>query len=105
MPTLDLVLFAIAACLLALAIYYQRRDLSLGLLAGLVALSVRALVLLERKVDPVPDNRPRATPPEVIEGPRTADEVARDVEQDDRSPTQLELDLEREFGHRPRDTL
>jgi hypothetical protein len=105
MNLLDPLLLSVCACLLALAIYYQRRDLSLGLLAGLVALSVRALVLLERKVEPVPDNRPSATPPEVIEGPRTADEVAREVEQDDRSPTQLELDLEREFGHRPRDAL
>lgn len=94
-----LILLGIAG-LLALAIYFQRRELALGLLAGLVAASIKALLELDRRADP-----PLKNPPPVVETERTAEKVQDEVQQDSRTPHQLELDLEREFGHRPRDKL
>lgn len=91
-----LILLGVAG-LLMVAVYIRHRELALGLVGALVA-----LILYQRK----PASLPSPPPAPRIEPERTAEKVQHEVEQDRRSPEQLELDLEREFGlHRPRDKL
>lgn len=92
-----MVLLGVAG-LLMVAVYIRHRELALGLLGALVA-----LILYQRKPASLP-NPPPAPEPR-IEPERTAEKVQHEAQQDDRTPHQLELDLERAFGHRPRDKL
>jgi hypothetical protein len=104
----ELVLLVVLALGVAAALYYHKRELALGLLAGLVAVSLRALLELDRNLSPnAPERNPESPKPEPADTAitRTRDEVEHEIENDTRSPDQLELDLEREFGHRPRDEL
>lgn len=104
----ELVLLVVLALGVAAALYYHKRELGLGLLAGLVAVSLRALLELDRNLAPnAPERNPESPKPKPADTAitRTRDEVEHAVENDARSPDQLELDLEREFGHKPRDKL
>lgn len=92
-----MVLLGVAGLLLV-AVYIRHRELALGLLGALVA-----LILYQRKPASLPS--PPTAPEPRIEPERTAEKVQHEASQDDRSPQQLELDLERAFGRRPGDKL
>lgn len=108
MTALELALLALLALGVAASLYWNKRELGLGLLAGLVVVSVRALLALDRNIaSNPPETKPESPAPHSADSaiPRTVDEVRHDTKNDTRGPDQLAVDLEREFGHRPRDKL
>jgi hypothetical protein len=89
-----MVVVGIIACLLLAAIYNQRRDLSVGLLIGLVALVVRTKQRAPNRDTQITKPDPRIA----VELPRTSEKINEAIQKDDRSPDQLASALEREFG-------